>query len=199
MIIGCTCYRIKMSTNSLFMQDQEIIYLITFNIQQLRYLELQHCLFHPPLGFKGFEKLDNLHLMHVTFDPSILTNLISTSPLLEQLRLRCCTNFDNHDIDAFFEFTRKSKFISFHNAPMLEKVTVCFIGEWVLTNTSPFCSNLTKFFHYTSSLRKLNMCGSTLEVSYIWDNWTCNFSSMSLQDLTIEFVSTLLFLFLFFH
>ncbi|KAK4728089.1 hypothetical protein R3W88_021077 [Solanum pinnatisectum] len=144
-----------------------------FTFQQLRYLELQDCLFHPPLGFKGFKKLVNLDLMHVTFDPSILTNLISKSPLLEPLRLRFITNFDILEVDAanlkFFEFIGQTKSISFKNAPMLEKVTVCFIGHQLLTDTSPFCSNLTKFFRYIPSLLELNLCGSTLEVTYICD------------------------------
>ncbi|KAH0644809.1 hypothetical protein KY290_035229 [Solanum tuberosum] len=136
-----------------------------FTFQQLQYLELQHCLFHPPQGFKGFEKLINLHLKHITFVPSIFTNLISKSPLLERLRLCWCTKFDTLEIDAanlkFFEFQGKSKSISFKNAPMLEKVTVCFTG--FLTDTSPFCSNLTKFFHYMPSLLELHLCDSTLE------------------------------------
>ncbi|WMV41412.1 hypothetical protein MTR67_034797 [Solanum verrucosum] len=44
---------------------------------------------------------------------------------------------------------------------MLEKVTVCFTG--FLTDISPFCSNLTKFFHYMPSLLELHLCDSTLE------------------------------------
>ncbi|KAK6782205.1 hypothetical protein RDI58_020001 [Solanum bulbocastanum] len=44
---------------------------------------------------------------------------------------------------------------------MLEKVIVCFTG--FLTDTSPFCSNLTKFFYYTPSLLELHLRDSTLE------------------------------------
>nr|XP_010325642.1 F-box/FBD/LRR-repeat protein At1g13570 isoform X1 [Solanum lycopersicum] len=138
-----------------------------FKFQQLRYLELQDCLFQPPLGFKGFEKLIKLDLMHVTFDSSILTNLISKSPLLEWLRLRSITNFDILEIDAanlkFLEFIGKTKSISFKNAPMLEKVTVGFLGRRLLTDISPVCSNFPKFFHYMPSLLELDICGTTLE------------------------------------
>ncbi|KAK4738666.1 hypothetical protein R3W88_002363 [Solanum pinnatisectum] len=138
-----------------------------FTFQQLRYLELQDCLFHPPLGFKGFKKLINLDLMHVTFDPSILTNLISKSLLLERLRLRTITNFDILEIDAanlkFFEFIGKTKSISFKNVPMPEKVTVGFLGRRLLPDTSPVCSNFPKFFHYIPSLLELDICGTTLE------------------------------------
>ncbi|KAG5590694.1 hypothetical protein H5410_041208 [Solanum commersonii] len=136
-----------------------------FTLHQLQYLELQHCLFHPPQGFKGFEKLINLRLKYVTFVPSIITNLISKSPLLERLRLCWCTNFDTLEIDAanlkFFKFYGKSKSISFNNTPMLEKVIVCFTG--FLMDTSLFCSNLTNFFHYTPSLLELHLWDSTLE------------------------------------
>ncbi|WMV43077.1 hypothetical protein MTR67_036462 [Solanum verrucosum] len=138
-----------------------------FTFQQLRFLELQDCFFHPPIGFKGFEKLINLDLMDVNFDPSILTNLISKSPLLERLRLRSITSFDILEIDAanlkFFEFIGKTKSISFKNAPMLEKVTVGFLGRRLLTDTSPVCSNFPKFFHYMPSLLELDICGTTLE------------------------------------
>ncbi|KAG5590347.1 hypothetical protein H5410_040861 [Solanum commersonii] len=44
---------------------------------------------------------------------------------------------------------------------MLEKVTVCFTG--FLTDISPFCSNLTKFFHCMPPLLELHLCDSTLE------------------------------------
>ncbi|XP_006365389.1 F-box/FBD/LRR-repeat protein At1g13570-like isoform X1 [Solanum tuberosum] len=138
-----------------------------FTFQQLRFLELQDCLFHPPLGFKGFEKLINLDLVRVTFDPSIFTNLISKSPLLERLRLRCCTNLDILEIDAanlkFYEFIGKTKSISFRNAPMLEKVTVAILGRRLLTDTSPVCSNFPKFFYYMPSLLELEICGTILE------------------------------------
>ncbi|WMV43081.1 hypothetical protein MTR67_036466, partial [Solanum verrucosum] len=40
-----------------------------FAFGQLRYLELQDCLFHPPRGFKVFKKLINLDLLHVIFVP----------------------------------------------------------------------------------------------------------------------------------
>ncbi|WMV11310.1 hypothetical protein MTR67_004695 [Solanum verrucosum] len=86
-----------------------------FTFQQLRFLELQDCLFHPPLSFKEFEKLINLDLVRVTFDPSIFTYLIFKCPLLEQLRLRCCTNFDILEIDAanlkFYEFIGTSRLL----------------------------------------------------------------------------------------
>ncbi|KAH0645515.1 hypothetical protein KY290_034305 [Solanum tuberosum] len=111
------------------------------------YLEFQDCLFHPPHGFKGFKKLISLDLLHVTFVPSIFTNIISKSPLLERLRLCSCTNFDTLEIDVgnlkFFEFIGETKSISFKNAPMLEK-----------------------FFHYMPSLLELNLCGSILENFY---------------------------------
>ncbi|KAL3361583.1 hypothetical protein AABB24_014449 [Solanum stoloniferum] len=138
-----------------------------FTFQQLRFLELKDCLFHPPLGFKGFEKLINLDLVRVTFDPSIFTNLISKSPLLERLRLRCCTNLDILEIDAanlkFYEFIGKTKSISFRNAPMLEKVTVAILGRRLLTDTSPVCSNFPKFFYYMPSLLELEISGTILE------------------------------------
>uniref|UniRef100_M1CY71 Ubiquitin-protein ligase n=1 Tax=Solanum tuberosum TaxID=4113 RepID=M1CY71_SOLTU len=201
-----------------------------FTFQQLRFLELQDCLFHPPLGFKGFEKLINLDLVRVTFDPSIFTNLISKSPLLERLRLRCCTNLDILEIDAanlkFYEFIGKTKSISFRNAPMLEKVTVAILGRRLLTDTSPVCSNFPKFFYYMPSLLELEICGTILEYlikgglpesppTALNNIKSLIISSMSLinaevvssaiylitscpklQDLTIDFVSTLLIFFI---
>lgn len=121
----------------------------------------------PSTHFKGFEKLINLDLIRVTFVPSIFTNLICKSPLLERLSLIDCTYFDTLEIDAakfkFFQFVGTSKSISFKNAPILEKVTVHFKEGQLLAGTSPVCSNFTKFFHYLPSLLELELCGTTLE------------------------------------
>ncbi|WMV11309.1 hypothetical protein MTR67_004694 [Solanum verrucosum] len=92
---------------------------------------------------------------------------VKTSILSKDWRLRTITNFDILEIDAanlkFFEFIGKTKSISFKNAPMLEKVTVGFLGRRLLTDTSPLCSNFPKFFHYIPSLLELDICGTTLE------------------------------------
>ncbi|KAG5592226.1 hypothetical protein H5410_042740 [Solanum commersonii] len=154
-----------------------------------------NCLFHPPLGLKGFEKLINLDLVHVTFDPSIFTNLIFKSPLLKRLRLCFCTNFDILKIDAanlkFFEFVGNTKSISFKNAPMLEKVIVAFLGQQLLTNTSPYlikgglpespptALNNIKYLNISSmSLRSVEVVSSAVYLIR---------SCPKLQDLTIEF------------
>ncbi|KAK4364829.1 hypothetical protein RND71_016187 [Anisodus tanguticus] len=137
-----------------------------YTFQQLRHLELNRCFFHPPPGFKGFENLINLDLWNVIFDPAIFKNLISKCPLLERLRLNWCTNFDILEIDAAnlkcLDFFGTSKSICFQNAPMLRNVTV-WLDSQVLTNSSPICSNLTKFFHYMPSLQEMDLSGSTLE------------------------------------
>ncbi|XP_060207923.1 F-box/FBD/LRR-repeat protein At1g13570-like isoform X2 [Lycium barbarum] len=137
-----------------------------FTFQQLWHLELGRCLFHPPPDFKGFEKLINLDLQCVIFDPAIIRNLISKCPLLERLRLNWCTDFDIFEIDAAnlkcFDFVGISKSICFKNTPMLRNVTV-WLDSNVLTDPSPIYSNITKFFHYMPSLRELDLCGSTLE------------------------------------
>ncbi|KAJ8555293.1 hypothetical protein K7X08_012789 [Anisodus acutangulus] len=97
---------------------------------------------------------------------AIFKNLISKCPLLERLRLNWCTNFDILEIDAAnlkcLDFFGTSKSICFQNAPMLRNVTV-WLDSQVLTNSSPICSNLTKFFHYMPSLQEMDLSGSTLE------------------------------------
>jgi len=150
-----------------------------FTFQQLRHLELDTCLFYPPPDFKGFEKLINLDFQSVIFDLAIFKNLISKCPLLERLRLYWCTHFDILEIDAanlkWFEFYGTSKFICFKNAPMLRNINM-YLDPQVLTDPSPVCSNVTKFFHYMPSLQELKLSGSTLEVMYT----TCDHINYSL-------------------
>ncbi|XP_055822175.1 F-box/FBD/LRR-repeat protein At1g13570-like [Solanum dulcamara] len=130
--------------------------------RQLRHLEVQNCLFHPPPDFKGFEKLVNLGLHYVTFLPTRLSNLISRCPFLEILRLNWCTNVDTLDIDAAnlkcFEFRGTSKSICFKNAPMLREVTI-WLDSQVSTDLSPVCSNLINFFYYMPCLIELDVRG----------------------------------------
>ncbi|XP_060211198.1 F-box/FBD/LRR-repeat protein At1g13570-like [Lycium barbarum] len=141
-----------------------------FTFKQLRHLELGMCLFHPPPGFKGFEKLINLDLKDVTFVPAVLKNLISRSPLLERLRLCWCTNFDTLEIDAVnlkcFDFRGASKSICFKNAPMLRKANV-YLTSPASADASPVCSNLTKFFCYMPRLMELDIGGFLLKVMSI--------------------------------
>ncbi|XP_016484325.1 F-box/FBD/LRR-repeat protein At1g13570 [Nicotiana tabacum] len=137
-----------------------------FTFQQLRHLEIHKCLFYPPPGFKGFEKLINLDFDRVTFVPSIFWNLISKCPLLERLRLLWCTDFDTLEIDApnlkFFEFRGKSKSFCFKNAPVLGRV-ILSLNSRVSADASPVCSNFMKFFHCIPSLRELDIRGWLLE------------------------------------
>uniref|UniRef100_M1DIF3 Ubiquitin-protein ligase n=1 Tax=Solanum tuberosum TaxID=4113 RepID=M1DIF3_SOLTU len=62
----------------------------------------------------------------------------------------------------WFEFYGTSKSICFKNAPMLRNVNM-YLDPQVLTDPSPVCSNVTKFFHYMPSLQELELSGSTLE------------------------------------
>lgn len=137
-----------------------------FTFRNLRHLKVDFCLFHPPPGFKGFEKLIILDLHDVTFVPAILKNLISRCPLLERLTLERCTNFDTFEIDAAnlkcFDFKGTSKSICFKNTPMLKKATVC-LNSPISTDASPVCSNLTKFFSYMPCLMELDIGGYLLE------------------------------------
>ncbi|WMV43079.1 hypothetical protein MTR67_036464 [Solanum verrucosum] len=81
-------------------------------------------------------------------------------------RLEVQMDFDILEIDAanlkWFEFYGTSKSICFKNAPMLRNVNM-YLDPQVLTDPSPVCSNVTKFFHYMPSLQELELCGSTLE------------------------------------
>lgn len=127
--------------------------------------------------------------------------------LLERLRLSNCTNFDTLEIDApslkFFEFIGRSKSVSFKNALMLEKVSVCFNSVGLLTVTSPVCSNFTKFFHYMPSLLELELGGPTLEYlikgglpesppTALNNIKSLNISAMSLRD--VDVISSALYL-----
>ncbi|XP_060207914.1 F-box/FBD/LRR-repeat protein At1g13570-like isoform X1 [Lycium barbarum] len=137
-----------------------------FAFQQLRHLKLSSCVFHPPTTFIGFKKLTHIDFHTVTIVPATFGDLISKCPLLEQLRLVACTNFDCLEIDAAnlqcFYFIGVLKSICFKNTPKLEQVTVDFRLR-VLADEFPVCSNLVKFFHHTPNLKQLNLDGWVLQ------------------------------------
>ncbi|GKA32894.1 F-box/FBD/LRR-repeat protein-like protein [Tanacetum coccineum] len=67
-----------------------------FSCPELRTLDLDKCIFKPPLKFDGFFKLENLHLRRINFVAGIHINL----PQLQSLTLISCTNLYNFNIKA---------------------------------------------------------------------------------------------------
>ncbi|KAK4729846.1 hypothetical protein R3W88_022834 [Solanum pinnatisectum] len=115
--------------------------------------------------FLSKKNLISVNLQHVILYPTLFRNLITKCPLLESLMLTRCTAFDVLEIDApnlkYFDFLGTSKSICFKNVPMLKTVGVCL--NRILMDTSNFCSNLTKLFHFMPSLEELELGGSSLE------------------------------------
>ncbi|KAL2525336.1 F-box/fbd/LRR-repeat protein [Abeliophyllum distichum] len=108
-----------------------------FTFHQLRKLKLYKCVFNPPLGFKGFNKILNLNLQNVDLVPETFPNFISACPMLERLRMVDCTSFDCLEIDA-----PKLKFLEFHGSlsclPSLEELHLqAFALESLAKDTLP--------------------------------------------------------------
>ncbi|XP_059290381.1 F-box/FBD/LRR-repeat protein At1g13570-like [Lycium ferocissimum] len=97
-----------------------------FKFHDLRHLELLSCKFRPAPNFKAFSRLVTLDFRFVTFEPTSFQTLLSSSPLLERVKLKWCTQFDNFIVDAphlkFFEFYGTARSYCFKNAPLLEEI-----------------------------------------------------------------------------
>ncbi|XP_059307224.1 F-box/FBD/LRR-repeat protein At1g13570-like [Lycium ferocissimum] len=128
-----------------------------FTRSQLRHLTLQNCLICPPPAFEGFNMLISLELCHVSISSEALENLISSSPLLENLVLKMSDNSNHIQIKApklrSFEFTGCIKFISLKNVPQLAKLSL-LCGESF--EESEKC-DLDKFFQSHPALEHLHL------------------------------------------
>ncbi|CAH1441148.1 unnamed protein product [Lactuca virosa] len=70
-----------------------------FSCLELTKLELKHCLFKPPLKFKGFLNLEDLSLEHINFEVNLGGTQIIL-PHLKNLSLVMCTKVYNFNIKA---------------------------------------------------------------------------------------------------
>ncbi|XP_060186104.1 F-box/FBD/LRR-repeat protein At1g13570-like [Lycium barbarum] len=128
-----------------------------FTCSQLRHLTLQNCLICPSPAFEGFDMLISLELCHVSISSEALENLISSSPLLENLVLKMSDTLNHIQIKApklrSFEFTGCIKFISLKNVPQLAKLCLLY-GESF--EESEKC-DLDNFFQSHPALEHLHL------------------------------------------
>ncbi|XP_058193501.1 F-box/FBD/LRR-repeat protein At1g13570-like isoform X3 [Rhododendron vialii] len=92
---------------------------------QLKHLNLRSCMLKPPSGFEGFTRLLSLVLKEVVIAEDVLSSLISSCPLLEELALYSSTSLDSLEV----------------NGPNLKKVrcdghfrSICFTNTSRLAN-----------------------------------------------------------------
>ncbi|KAG5521275.1 hypothetical protein RHGRI_033730 [Rhododendron griersonianum] len=71
-----------------------------FSCQQLTHLNLEYCVFRPPTTFKGFNRVVCLELFEVIITVDAFQTLVSSCPLLEQLKFESSACFDYIGIDA---------------------------------------------------------------------------------------------------
>ncbi|KAE9454458.1 hypothetical protein C3L33_13617, partial [Rhododendron williamsianum] len=97
----------------------------------LKHLSLFFCMFKPPPGFEGFTRLLSLTLDEVVIADDVLSSLISSCPLLEQLTLSTSLNSlevigPNLKSVCCFSHIRS---ICFTNTSHLANVSLCLKGE----------------------------------------------------------------------
>ncbi|GAV86673.1 LOW QUALITY PROTEIN: FBD domain-containing protein, partial [Cephalotus follicularis] len=122
-----------------------------FSCLKLKHLSLASSIFTPPppATFTGFCGLISLKLENVTIGADFFHNLISKSPLLEELNLQYCINIDILEIGApnlkslYFEGPLKS--IGLKNTPLLSTVMIVKTDEPASFNGGQTC-NMTKVF-----------------------------------------------------
>ncbi|KAG5592234.1 hypothetical protein H5410_042748 [Solanum commersonii] len=99
-----------------------------FKFQDLKHLELDSCEFNPPPNFKGFRSLVTLNFQFVTFEPMSFQVLLSSSPLLENVSMVCCSEFDSFIIEApnlkIFKFSSTANSLCFRRTPLLEEIVL---------------------------------------------------------------------------
>ncbi|KAK9276492.1 hypothetical protein L1049_006026 [Liquidambar formosana] len=132
-----------------------------YSFLQLRYLELWSCVFKPPPTFKGFSRLVSLDLNSVVLEAELFGSFISSCPLLEQLKLLTCTEFECLEIDApnlkLLWFFGTLKTICFKNIPLLA-IVLLGLGDTAENAEEPMegeTSNLIKFMAVGNVLKML--------------------------------------------
>ncbi|XP_058194709.1 F-box/FBD/LRR-repeat protein At1g13570-like isoform X1 [Rhododendron vialii] len=64
----------------------------------LKHLNIRSCILKPPPGFEGFNRLLSLYLYDVVIAEDVLSHLISSCPLLEDLTLQSSTSLDSLEV-----------------------------------------------------------------------------------------------------
>ncbi|KAL8527395.1 hypothetical protein ACS0TY_005309 [Phlomoides rotata] len=136
-----------------------------FAFQNLKHLNLYRCIFKPPPQLKGFSKLITLDFQEVDFVPAIFEQFISQSPLLERVRLICCTNWDAFEVQGpslrVFTFYGVFKTICFKKSPVLAEVSLSTpVVDNLIRSSTGF-----KYFQIPPMLEKLHLHPCVLEFS----------------------------------
>ncbi|KAF7123113.1 hypothetical protein RHSIM_Rhsim12G0069000 [Rhododendron simsii] len=104
-----------------------------YSCSQLKHLNLRSCMLKPPPGFEGFTRLLSLHLHEVVIADDVLSILISSCPLLEDLTVFSSTGLDSLEVvgpnlkSICFEAHVRS--ICFKNTSHLENVSIYLTAE----------------------------------------------------------------------
>ncbi|KAH7834123.1 hypothetical protein Vadar_012906 [Vaccinium darrowii] len=140
-----------------------------YSLLQLRELNLSYCILKPPPTFKGFSRLVNLDFCHVNISSKMCGLFISNCPLLEQLSLRHCADFDSLEINApnlkYFDFFGIFVSVSLENTPLLAEISVTLISWGTTRDKEPeeADSEWVKFFPSLPAIEKMNLHGAFLE------------------------------------
>jgi hypothetical protein len=108
-----------------------------FSCKELTYLSVSSFNLSIPPDFRGFKRLLNLHLYHVTFDSVALESLISSCPLLEKLEIDDCDGFEYFDFSTptlqvlSLGFQQNMKSICLKKAKNLFDLTIWSFKDWV--------------------------------------------------------------------
>lgn len=99
-----------------------------FSCLQLKHLTLRSCMLKPPPGFQGFTRLLSLCLHDVVIADDVLSVLISSCPLLEDLRIFSSTSLDSLEIVGpnlkYVKCVGHFRSICFTNTPCLGHVSI---------------------------------------------------------------------------
>ncbi|KAJ9558741.1 hypothetical protein OSB04_013355 [Centaurea solstitialis] len=102
-----------------------------FSCLELRRLELENCIFKPPLEFKGFSSVETLFLKDIDFGTNSWETPFSL-PHLKRMCLLKCTNVYNFNIKArklktlFLISSPHANVLRFSDSPCLTIVALCF-------------------------------------------------------------------------
>ncbi|KAL3818379.1 hypothetical protein ACJIZ3_004284 [Penstemon smallii] len=139
-------------------------HILTF--RNLRNLRLYNCMFEPPRGFEGFNKLVNLELHNCALKLSTFGDFIASCSSVENMRLIHCTRFDRLEITGpklkSFDFNGVFRVVEFKNCPVLTDVKLYF-SSIEFKEEGRFSFDLVKSLSCLPALDELQLQAFALE------------------------------------